>query len=83
MKILQFLYFYVGGILCCLCFTSCSKVVYKDVYIPTKCNIEMPKKPRFYEPKNLNEYILLLKDTLEYSEKLEKSLQFCTQDNDK
>lgn len=53
MKILAFLLF-------ALLFVGCSakpevitKTIYKDVYVPVKCQVKMPKKPKF-EPENLS-----------------------------
>ena len=51
---------------------SSKKVVYKDVYIPTKCDIEMPKKPTFN-----GDILHDIKEALKHSEMLEKSLNFC------
>lgn len=77
MRIVSFFFFYLSGIVLALSYVSCSKVVYKDVFIPTKCEIEMPQKPTYAEPKNLYEYNELLSNELKYSEALESALHFC------
>lgn len=77
MRILQYFIFYMCGFYMCLFYVSCSNVVYKEVYVPTKCDIEMPDKPPYYEPQTLNDFTQLLASELKYSEMLENSLNFC------
>ncbi|TLD79865.1 hypothetical protein LS68_009265 [Helicobacter sp. MIT 05-5293] len=57
-----------------LVFSACAepRVVYKEVLIPTKCDI--PKRQR---PKKQDNIIAYLKEVLMYSEGLEKDLSFC------
>lgn len=48
------------------------KVVYKEVLVPTKCDIQIPQEP------TLNGDVLHdLAESLAHSEKLENSLRFC------
>ncbi|WP_104747752.1 hypothetical protein [Helicobacter cetorum] len=47
--------------------------VYKPVYIPTKCEIEMPTRPAL----SSTEISENMKALLVYTETLEKDLQFC------
>lgn len=49
-------------------------VVYEKVYIPTKCDIEMPTKPDL-----TNETFIpnKIKNMLIYTESLESALRFC------
>lgn len=56
-----------------LCACS-SKVIYKDVLVPVKCDIEIPKKPRL-SGDLLNDVTLALK----HSENLEFALRFCVE----
>ncbi|GMT39170.1 hypothetical protein NHP20013_12950 [Helicobacter bizzozeronii] len=62
-------------LLCALLgFTACTpRVVYKDVYIPTKCKVLKPVRP--HKSLNTLEY---LKALLIYTQELEKDLDFCT-----
>ncbi|WP_104638091.1 hypothetical protein [Helicobacter bizzozeronii] len=62
-------------LLCALLgFTACTpRVVYKDVYIPTKCKVLKPVRP--HKGLNTLEY---LKALLIYTQELEKDLDFCT-----
>ncbi|WP_104758903.1 hypothetical protein [Helicobacter bizzozeronii] len=54
--------------------SGCSeRIVYKDVYIPTKCKVLKPVRP--HKSLNTLEY---LKALLIYTEQLEKDLDFCT-----
>ena len=56
-----------------LTFKGCAKkVVYKDVYVPIKCNVEMPLKP-VLSGNLINDFASALK----HSEMLEKDLNFC------
>ncbi|WP_411675631.1 hypothetical protein [Helicobacter felis] len=55
-------------------FLGCTpRVVYKEVYIPTKCQIVRPARPS----KDL-EVLEYLRELLAYTEELEKDLEFCT-----
>ncbi|AFI05670.1 hypothetical protein [Helicobacter cetorum] len=47
--------------------------VYKPIYIPTKCEIEMPTRPTL----SSTEISENMKALLIYTETLEKDLQFC------
>nr|WP_233705675.1 hypothetical protein [Helicobacter felis] len=60
----------VFGVFCLGC---TPRVVYKDVYIPTKCQIVRPARPS----KDL-EVLEYLRELLAYTEELEKDLEFCT-----
>lgn len=52
---------------------GCAKrVVYKDVYVPTKCDLELPQKPRLS-----GDLIMDMVKAMEHSEILEKDLTFC------
>lgn len=53
-------------------FNGCTKVVYKDVYVPIKCDIEMPLKP-ILSGNLINDFT----NALKHSEILEKDLKFC------
>ncbi|WP_285658643.1 hypothetical protein [Helicobacter bizzozeronii] len=56
-------------------FSGCSgRVVYKNVYIPTKCKVFKPVRP--HKSLNTLEY---LKALLIYTQELEKDLDFCLQ----
>ncbi|WP_104760556.1 hypothetical protein [Helicobacter cetorum] len=55
-----------------LALSGCYRV-YKPVYIPTKCEIEMPKRPELTH----TEIDKNLEALLVYTETLEKDLQFC------
>lgn len=58
-------------------FSACvKKVVYREVKVPIKCNIEMPTRPR--EHLEALEYLRAL---LIYTENLENDLKFCTKNN--
>lgn len=60
-------------IFCALFLAGCSqKVVYKEVLVPTKCDIEMPKSPHLS-----GDVLLDSKAALKHSEILESSLRFC------
>ncbi|MGT0085342.1 hypothetical protein [Helicobacter pylori] len=57
--------------------TACvKKVVYRDVKVPIKCNIEIPPRPS--EHLEALEYLRAL---LIYTETLENDLKFCTKNN--
>ncbi len=60
----------VFGVFCLGC---TPRVVYKEVYIPTKCQIVRPARPS----KDL-EVLEYLRELLAYTEELEKDLEFCT-----
>lgn len=56
-----------------LLFCACSeKIVYKEVLIPTKCDIKERKQPRFS-----GEFLTDFKNVLVYSEGLKKDVDFC------
>ncbi|WQT48278.1 hypothetical protein KVC52_03345 [Helicobacter pylori] len=55
-------------------FTACAKkVIYREVKVPIKCNIEIPTRPS--EHLEALEYLRAL---LIYTETLENDLKFCT-----
>ncbi|GAA9123591.1 hypothetical protein Taitung52_11310 [Helicobacter pylori] len=57
--------------------TACvKKVVYRDVKVPIKCDIEIPPRPS--EHLEALEYLRAL---LIYTETLENDLKFCTKNN--
>ncbi|PAF42765.1 hypothetical protein BKH40_07655 [Helicobacter sp. 11S02629-2] len=57
--------------------SACStKVVYKDVYIPVKCDITTPIKP-----KPTNDLITNIANAFTYSKLLEDALNFCANKN--
>ncbi|MFP6149272.1 hypothetical protein ACLGAM_05295 [Helicobacter pylori] len=58
-------------------FNACAKkVIYHEVKVPIKCNIEMPTRPS--EHLEALEYLRAL---LIYTETLENDLKFCTKHN--
>ncbi|WRE75751.1 hypothetical protein KVD91_00360 [Helicobacter pylori] len=58
-------------------FSACAKkVIYHEVKVPIKCNIEMPSRPS--EHLEALEYLRAL---LIYTETLENDLKFCTKHN--
>ncbi len=60
-------------------FNACAKkVIYKDVKIPIKCDIELPTRPS--EHLEALEYLRAL---LIYTETLENDLKFCTKKTNK
>ncbi|MFP6299516.1 hypothetical protein ACLGEN_04000 [Helicobacter pylori] len=69
---LYFLAFVFG-----VCFSACAKrVIYQEVKVPVKCDIEMPTRPS--EHLEALEYLRAL---LIYTETLENDLKFCTKYN--
>ncbi|WP_459087634.1 hypothetical protein [Helicobacter pylori] len=57
--------------------TACvKKMIYRDVKVPIKCDIEMPTRPS--EHLEALEYLRAL---LIYTETLENDLKFCTRTN--
>lgn len=55
-------------------FNACAKkVIYREVKVPIKCNIEIPTRPS--EHLEVLEY---LRSLLIYTETLENDLKFCT-----
>lgn len=53
------------------------RVEYKQVLIPTKCEIQMPTRPTFsdsFAPYNI-------RDLLIYTQELESALKFCTKND--
>ncbi len=62
---------------CSISFSACAKkIIYRDVKIPIKCDIEMPTRPS--EHLEALEYLRAL---LIYTETLENDLKFCTNNN--
>ncbi len=60
-----------------VCFNACAKkVIYREVKIPVKCDIEIPSRPS--EHLESLEYLRAL---LIYTETLENDLKFCTKHN--
>ncbi len=58
-------------------FNACAKkIVYRDVKVPIKCDIELPTRPS--EHLEALEYLRAL---LIYTETLENDLKFCTKHN--
>ncbi len=58
-------------------FSACAKkIIYRDVKVPIKCDIEMPTRPT--EHLEALEYLRAL---LIYTETLENDLKFCTNNN--
>lgn len=54
-------------------FIGCAqRVIYKDVYIPTKCDISIPQSPTLS-----GDLVSDFAKALEHSEILEKDLEFC------
>ncbi|MGL2332766.1 hypothetical protein ACOWK8_03420 [Helicobacter pylori] len=71
MKLLFLAFFFSVG------FSACAKkIVYHEVKVPIKCDIEMPSRPS--EHLEALEY---LKALLIYTETLENDLKFCTKNN--
>lgn len=60
----------------CMFLACAPKVIYKEVFIPVKCEVTPPKKPVFNPAHNaLSEN---LSNIFIYVELLEKDLYFCT-----
>ncbi|NHA54572.1 hypothetical protein [Helicobacter pylori] len=60
-----------------VCFSTCAKkVIYHEVKVPIKCDIEIPTRPS--EHLEALEYLRAL---LIYTETLENDLKFCTKNN--
>ncbi|MCQ2692577.1 hypothetical protein JT105_03845 [Helicobacter pylori] len=58
-------------------FNACAKkIIYREVKVPIKCNIELPSRPS--EHLETLEYLRAL---LIYTETLENDLKFCTKHN--
>ncbi|MCQ2942444.1 hypothetical protein JT057_07545 [Helicobacter pylori] len=58
-------------------FNACAKkIIYRDVKVPVKCDIELPSRPS--EHLETLEYLRAL---LIYTENLENDLKFCTKHN--
>lgn len=67
------IYMLFASIFCIFNLQGCAKrVIYKDVYIPTKCDIAMPVKPILK-----GDLLIDIAQSLEYSEILERDLIFC------
>ncbi|PUD46108.1 hypothetical protein [Helicobacter pylori] len=72
MKSLNKLYFLAFGV--SVIFSACAKkVIYQEVKVPIKCDIEIPTRPS--EHLEALEYLRAL---LIYTETLENDLKFCT-----
>ncbi|GAA7140081.1 hypothetical protein ID0308_06450 [Helicobacter pylori] len=55
-------------------FSACAKkIIYRDVKVPIKCNIEIPTRPSAHL-----EALEYLRALLIYTETLENDLKFCT-----
>ncbi|WQT06250.1 hypothetical protein E5D84_01000 [Helicobacter pylori] len=55
-------------------FSACAKkVIYREVKVPIKCDIEMPSRPSEHL-----EALDYLRELLIYTETLENDLKFCT-----
>lgn len=75
--------FIKSSLACALCFsvmffTACAeRIVIKtqEVYIPTKCEQNIPKRPT--KKANISRNVI---DILEYTEKLEKIVEACVSD---
>jgi len=50
-----------------------TRIEYRDVYIPVRCEVQMPPRPA-YNP----DPVMGVVDILEYTEKLELLLKTCT-----
>lgn len=72
--ILVFLWFIsVFCIFCIVTFKGCAKrVVYRETYIPIKCDVEIPAKPKLS-----GDLVSDYSNALQHSEILEKDLEFC------
>ncbi|GAA7387149.1 hypothetical protein BD0137_14970 [Helicobacter pylori] len=58
-------------------FSACAKrVIYQEVKVPIKCNIEIPTRPSAHL-----EALEYLRALLIYTETLENDLKFCTKNN--
>ncbi|TPH80094.1 hypothetical protein FIM55_01600 [Helicobacter pylori] len=58
-------------------FNACAKrVIYQEVKVPIKCNIEIPSRPSAHL-----EALEYLRALLIYTETLENDLKFCTKNN--
>ena len=75
--------FIKNNLACALCFsgvffTACAERIVvrtQEVYIPTKCEQNIPKRPTKKE--NISRNVI---DILEYTEKLEKIVEACVSD---
>ncbi|WP_181228862.1 hypothetical protein [Helicobacter pylori] len=62
---------------CIVSFNACAKrVIYHEVKVPIKCNIEIPTRPSAHL-----EALEYLRALLIYTETLENDLKFCTKNN--
>ncbi|MFB1283840.1 hypothetical protein ACEWX5_03695 [Helicobacter pylori] len=60
-----------------VCFNGCAKkVIYHEVKVPIKCDVEMPIRPSAHL-----ETLEYLRALLIYTETLENDLKFCTKNN--
>ncbi|GAA9299870.1 hypothetical protein TH0249_10310 [Helicobacter pylori] len=60
-------------------FSACAcakKIIYREVKVPIKCNIEIPTRPSAHL-----EALEYLRALLIYTETLENDLKFCTKNN--
>lgn len=70
---LFFLYAFIFMLAYIYMFIGCAqRVIYKDVYIPTKCDISIPQSPILS-----GDLVSDFANALEHSEILEKDLEFC------
>ncbi|RVY62471.1 hypothetical protein ECC37_07810 [Helicobacter pylori] len=68
---------YFLALVFCVCLSACAKkIIYQEVKVPIKCDIEMPSRPS--EHLETLEYLRAL---LIYTETLENDLKFCTKHN--
>ena len=64
--------------ICCAIFTACApktvtKIEYRDVFVPVKCNAPIPQRPEYNA-----DPVMGVVDLLEYVEKLELVIKACT-----
>ncbi|GAA7306124.1 hypothetical protein HpBGD104_11950 [Helicobacter pylori] len=65
------------ALVCSVSFSACAKkVIYHEVKVPVKCDIEMPSRPSAHL-----EALEYLRALLIYTEMLENDLKFCTKNN--
>ncbi|WP_181233494.1 hypothetical protein [Helicobacter pylori] len=65
------------ALVCSVSFSTCAKkVIYHEVKVPVKCDIEMPSRPSAHL-----EALEYLRALLIYTETLENDLKFCTKNN--
>ncbi|EQL49837.1 hypothetical protein [Helicobacter pylori] len=65
------------ALVCSVSFSACAKkVIYHEVKVPIKCDIELPSRPSAHL-----EALEYLRALLIYTETLENDLKFCTKHN--